>query len=92
MKQFYLFSYPDSETCLKGCCIRHGLPAKCLEETMDTQTDSHHNSSHVIVKMVISKECHDYKSVMEECKSECIEKEGKKSTYDFEIVLPLTKA
>lgn len=33
---------------------------------------THHNMSHTVIKTVISNECHEFKSVMEECKAGCL--------------------
>ena len=70
-----IFSYFPffQETCVEKCCIRHGLPLKCLEEKLESQTNSHHNETHRVITMVMSRECHEYHSVLKDCKSECIE-------------------
>ena len=57
--------------------MNHGLPQKCLEEDFDSKTVASHNTSHMMVRTVISKECIKYKDLMEDCKSECLEDEPK---------------
>ena len=74
--------------CVLSCCLEHGLPEKCLEEGADLQTDvTHHNTSHTVIKTVISKECHKFKSVMETCKDGCItpvlDRKGKNDSFKF---------
>ena len=54
------------------CCASHGLPIDCLEQKLDSKSSSHHNSTHMVITTIMSKECHDYKSILEECKNECI--------------------
>ena len=60
------------------CCASHGLPIDCLEQKLDSKSSSHHNSTHMVITTIISKECHNYKSILEECKDECIN-EGHKT-------------
>ena len=55
--------------------MKHNLPEKCLEESFDTKKDSNHNSTHMLITTVISKECHKYNSILEDCKSECVDEE-----------------
>ena len=54
------------------CCKKHGLPLKCLEQKLEANTESDHNNTHMVITTIISKECHDYKSVLQDCKKECI--------------------
>ena len=61
------------DNCILKCCIKHGLPLKCLEETQETRNISLHNATHTVMKSVISKECLQYKTIMKECKTTCIE-------------------
>ena len=53
------------------CCMTHGFPLRCFEE--QTKSETAHNASHVVVKTVITNDCHKYKSIMEDCKEECVE-------------------
>lgn len=54
------------------CCKKHGLPIKCLEQKLESNTETEHNNTHMVITTVISKECHDYKSVLQDCKKECM--------------------
>ena len=70
--------------CVEKCCVDHGLPMKCLEEKMEGETMSGHNSTHLVVTMVMSNECHDYQEVLQFCKSDCVDdKEGKLRHFHF---------
>ena len=60
------------ENCIMDCCKKHGLPLKCLEQKLEANTESDHNNTHMVITTIISKECHDYKSVLQDCKKECI--------------------
>lgn len=62
----------DLDNCILKCCINHGLPLRCLEESQETRNVSLHNATHAVLKSFISKECLQYKTVMEECKTTCI--------------------
>ena len=52
--------------------MKHNLPKECLKESLDTKKDSQHNSTHMVITTVLSKKCHDYNSILEDCKSECV--------------------
>ena len=67
------------DQCIVECCFSHGLPKKCLSEKLETKTTSEHNTTHMVVTTVMSKECHKYQKILKECKSGCIEK-NKNST------------
>ena len=54
------------------CCKEHGLPIKCLEQKLESNTESEHNNTHMVITTIISKECHDFKSVLHECKKQCM--------------------
>ena len=54
------------------CCKQHGLPIKCLKQKLESNTESEHNNTHMVITTIISKECHDFKSVLHECKKECM--------------------
>ena len=54
------------------CCKQHGLPIKCLEQKLESNTESEHNDTHMVITTIISKECHDFKSVLHECKKQCM--------------------
>ena len=54
------------------CCKKHGLPIKCLEQKLEANTEAEHNNTHMVITTIISKECHDYKSVLHGCKKECM--------------------
>ena len=56
------------------CCMDHGLPHQCLGEDMNFDTVANQNTSHLVVKTVITKQCHKYKGIIDDCKSECLEK------------------
>ena len=58
--------------CVMECCKKHGLPIKCLEQKLEANTEAEHNNTHMVITTIISKECHDYKSVLQECKKECM--------------------
>ena len=49
------------------------MPKKCLDEINETQSVSNHNETHKIVTIVHSKQCLLYKTIMKECKINCIE-------------------
>ena len=53
------------------CCVKHGLPIHCIEQNLESKTSAHHNNTHVVVTSILSKECHDYKKILKECKVEC---------------------
>ena len=61
--------------CILKCCNDHGLPQQCLGEDLNNNTVSNHNASHLMVQTVISKQCHKYKGIMEDCKKECLNEE-----------------
>ena len=56
------------------CCVEHGLPIHCIQQNLDSKTSAHHNDTHVVVTSILSKECHDYKKILKECKAECVGK------------------
>ena len=58
------------------CCKQHGLPIKCLEQKLESKTESEHNNTHMVITTIISKECHDFKSVLHECKKQCVTNGG----------------
>ena len=51
----------------------HGLPQQCLGEDMNVDNIVNKNTSHLVVKTVISKQCHKYKGIIDDCKSECLD-------------------
>ena len=61
------------DTCLLNCCINHGLPQDCLEEETETKKISRYNGTHHIIRIVRSEKCLRYKSIMQDCKSSCID-------------------
>ena len=61
------------------CCVNHGLPIKCLLEKLDSKTESQRNQTHVLITTVLSKECHNQKDILKECKQECIAKKKRSS-------------
>ena len=63
-----------SDECIMKCCMDHGLPQQCLGEDLNFNTVTNHNTSHLVVKTVISKQCHKYKGIMEDCKTDCLDK------------------
>ena len=63
-----------SDECIMKCCMDHGLPQQCLGEDLNFNTVANHNTSHLVVKTVISKQCHKYKGIMEDCKTDCLDK------------------
>ena len=61
-----------SGKCIIRCCIKHGLPLKCLEDGMNTMAEDKRNKSDVMmIKTVDGKECEKYRAIMDDCKSEC---------------------
>ena len=54
------------------CCKQHGLPIKCLEQKLESKTESEHNNTHMVITTIVSKECHDSKSILQECKEQCM--------------------
>ena len=58
------------------CCKEHGLPIKCLEQKLESKTESEHNNTHMVITTIISKECHDFKSILQECKKQCMTNEA----------------
>ena len=60
------------QNCLKNCCLSQGLPQKCLEKALETSYSMHHNTTHIVMSTVLGKDCHKYKSIMDDCTSECI--------------------
>ena len=72
------------EKCIMKCCITHGMPQKCLEEINKSQSVSNHNKTHKIVTIVHSKQCLQYKTIMKECKMNCIKSnlDGKEESDD----------
>ena len=51
----------------------HGLPQQCLGGDMNFDTIANQNTSHLVVKTVITKQCHKYKGIVDDCKSECLD-------------------
>ena len=62
-----------SEKCIERCCMDHNVPMKCVEEKSESQMKSGHNSTHLVVTLVMSNECNDYQEALEMCKLECNE-------------------
>ena len=48
------------------------MPKKCLEEVDKTKSVSSHNETHKIVTIVHSKQCLQYKTIIKECKMNCM--------------------
>ena len=61
-----------SEDCLLQCCLDHGLPIECLEEEFETKQVSKVNGTHQVIRIVRSKKCATFSSVMKQCKKKCI--------------------
>ena len=74
-KNLLLYTKCVSAACVLECCIDHGLPQKCLGEDLNSKTVAAHNTSHLVVETVITKDCHKYHGIMEDCKSECLKTE-----------------
>ena len=67
------FCYIKIEKCLMKCCANHGIPNQCLEEIDDTRSVSKINETHKIVTIVHSHQCLQYRTIMNECKKDCIQ-------------------
>ena len=68
----------------------HNVPMKCVEEKSESQMKSGHNSTHLVVTLVMSNECNDYQEALEMCKLEC--NEDTKGKIDiFTLVRRLNK-
>ena len=67
-----------SAECVLKCCMDHGLPQTCLGQDLNSKTVAAHNTSHLVVQTVITKDCHKYKGIMEDCKTECLRTETPK--------------
>ena len=68
-------SKQDLGNCIMDCCVKHGLPIHCVQQNLDSITSADHNNTHVVVTSILSKECHDYKKILKECKAECVTKD-----------------
>ena len=68
-------SKQDLGNCIMDCCVKHGLPIHCVQQNLDSITSADHNNTHVVVTSILSKECHDYKKILKECKAECVAKD-----------------
>ena len=74
------------ENCLLKCCKDHGLPKECLEEEIATREVSRHNETHQTIRIVRSRKCQKYSSIMHECKSSCVQEGVERSTVERSTV------
>ena len=74
------------EKCLMKCCANHGIPDQCLEEMDDTRSVSKLNETHKILTIVHSNQCLQYRTIMNECKKDCI-KDSSSGSRQIENVL-----
>ena len=72
MTFLYIIDFKPDQ-CLLKCCHRHGLPTECLEEELETREISRHNETHHTIRVVRSDMCHQYESMMQDCKKTCIQ-------------------
>ena len=73
------------EICVKQCCIRQELPLKCLKEQLESRRDSDHNETHQVSSMILSGDCQEYQTILDNCKSECMEEEKGKLMINRDI-------
>ena len=78
--------YLNLEKCIIGCCIKHGMPKQCLKEMDQTKSVSNHNQTHKIIKNVQSKKCFQYKTIKNECNSNCIKNSYNKKDLTDNLV------
>jgi hypothetical protein len=57
-----------------------------MNEKRETMNVSQLNTTHKVVKMVVSDECLKYKSVMQNCKSQCIKSQSKNYTNNNGLI------
>ena len=67
------FKPDEPDECLLKCCYDHGMPTECLEEELETREVSRHNETHHTIRVVRSDKCHQYESMMQDCKKTCIQ-------------------
>ena len=74
------------EKCLQKCCINHGLPIECLEESVESKKMFPLNDTHHEIRLVRSENCHFYDGIMKQCKLDCIKGKHQKTNANDVII------